>query len=385
MSVYSVKGKGWRYDFTLKGARHTEAWFKTKAKAKRAEAQKREELANPNQTVLADQEGATSTGMAFLELVNMRLDHVKEHNSARHYEETRYMARRWVTKWGSKAATEVTRSNLESYIKARRKVSAYSANKEIRYLRSAFNFAIKKGLLDENPTRGIEFYPVEKKLKYVPAPQDIERIINMAGQETQDYLYVLRDTMARVSEVNRLTWDDIDFGRNLVVLYTRKKRGGHLTPRSIPMTEGLQGILTRRYESRDKSKPWVFWHRYWDKKTKGWIEGPYNKRKDLMRNLCKRAGVRAFGFHALRHAGASVLDSQGVPIGTIQRLLGHENRSTTEIYLHSIGQPEREAITLLERAIGGGGEKPHTESHTAHRSESHTKAEKGMHLKLVKG
>ncbi len=25
MSVYSVKGKGWRYDFTLKGHRYTEA------------------------------------------------------------------------------------------------------------------------------------------------------------------------------------------------------------------------------------------------------------------------------------------------------------------------------------------------------------------------
>ena len=33
MSVYSVKGKGWRYDFTRKGARYTEAWFKTKKEA----------------------------------------------------------------------------------------------------------------------------------------------------------------------------------------------------------------------------------------------------------------------------------------------------------------------------------------------------------------
>ena len=37
MSVYFVKGKGWRYDFTLKGTRHTEAWFKTKKEARKAE------------------------------------------------------------------------------------------------------------------------------------------------------------------------------------------------------------------------------------------------------------------------------------------------------------------------------------------------------------
>ena len=47
MSVYFVKGKGWRYDFTLKGTRYTEAWFETKRAAKQAEAEKRKEIKNP--------------------------------------------------------------------------------------------------------------------------------------------------------------------------------------------------------------------------------------------------------------------------------------------------------------------------------------------------
>jgi len=76
MSVYSVTGKGWRYDFTHKGTRHTEAWFKTKKEAQRAEAQKREELRNPPVVV----EAPTDTD--FLELVNLRLDHVKAYNSS---------------------------------------------------------------------------------------------------------------------------------------------------------------------------------------------------------------------------------------------------------------------------------------------------------------
>jgi hypothetical protein len=32
------------------------------------------------------------------------------------------------------------------------------------------------------------------------------------------------------------------------------------------------------------------------------------------------------------------MDSENVPIGSIQRILGHENRTTTEIYLHSISE-----------------------------------------------
>ena len=42
------------------------------------------------------------------------------------------------------------------------------------------------------------------------------------------------------------------------------------------------------------------------------------------------------------------MDSKNVPIGAIQRILGHENRTTTEIYLHSIGGSERDAIHVLE-------------------------------------
>ncbi len=46
MSIYFKKGRGCRYDFTLKGQRHTQGYFKTKAKARQAEALKREELKN---------------------------------------------------------------------------------------------------------------------------------------------------------------------------------------------------------------------------------------------------------------------------------------------------------------------------------------------------
>lgn len=78
--------------------------------------------------------------------------------------------------------------------------------------------------------------------------------------------------------------------------------------------------------------------------------GPYKSRRKKMRTLCRKAGVRYFCFHALRHSGASVMESANVPLGSIQRILGHENRSTTEIYLHSIGQAERHAMVVFEEA-----------------------------------
>ena len=177
--------------------------------------------------------------------------------------------------------------------------------------------------------------------------EDINKVIACANQDTQDYLTTIGDTMARVGEVNRLTWDDVDLVRRHVVLYTRKKRGGHLTPRKVGMTDRLHEILARRFAERNPNYPWVFWHTYKNGKKE---VGPYKDRREIIKRLCDKAGVRPFGYHALRHAGASIMDNANVPIGAIQKILGHENRTTTEIYLHSIGKSEREAIAVFEKA-----------------------------------
>lgn len=353
MSVYFVKGKGWRYDFTLNRERFTQTWYKTKKEAIQAEAGKRKELRNP------PQDSETPTDIGFLELINLRLDHVKAYNSESHYRDYCYMARRWVERWGELKCSQMSQKIVEHFVLDRSRVSPFTANKEIRYLRATFNFGRKRKLIKINPLDGIDFLPVEKHIKYVPPVDDIDKVIAEADTDVGDYLWTIRETMARVSEINRLTWDDVDLRAKTVILYTRKKKGGHLTPRSIPMTLKLYGILFRKYQERDKTKPWVFWHRYWSAKDNEWKDGPFNDRKNFMKTLCKKAGVKYFRFHALRHAGASIMENNNVSIGTIQRILGHENRSTTEIYLHSIGENERLAMLTYEQAR----QKSHTDSH----------------------
>ena len=292
------------------------------------------------------------------------LDHVRIYNSERHYNEYRYPSRRWARHWENLTCDQISEAMIEKFILKRSKVSSYTANKELRYLRATFNYGLKKRLIDNNPTDRLDFIPVEKRVKYIPPIEDIDCVIAQADMDAQDYLWVIRDTMARVSEVNRLTWDDVDFKARTVMLYTRKKRGGHLTPRSVPMTDRLFKRLLRRCQNRRIYLPWVFWHRYRSLKEGAWVEGPYTDRKRMMRTLCKQSGVRFFRFHALRHSEATVLDNGNVPLGAIQRLLGHENRTTTEFYLHSIGCTERDAVQLLEQVTGSVGQKSHTESHT---------------------
>lgn len=358
MSEYFIKGKGWRYDFTLKGIRYTGAWFKTRSEAKQAEAARKEEIKNPTPE-------ETQIGMGFLELVNRRLDHVQVYSSEGQYKDYTYMARKWAQKWGELNCQAISIDMLQAFIFERNKVSPYTANQELRYLKALFNFGIKRGWISSNPTQGIPFLPVEKRMKYIPPEEDVLKVIQAADPDTQDYLWTIKETLGRMGEINRLTWADVNLDERYVVLYTRKKRGGHLTPRKVPMTSRLYEILSRRWQTRYAEKPWVFWQRYWDRKKKEWVEGPYQDRKRIMRTLCQETGVRYFRFHALRHLGASILDQANVNLGSIQRILGHENRTTTEIYLHSIGEAEREAMKVFERV----SKISHTNSHTEMKKE----------------
>jgi integrase len=323
--------------------RHASKYFRTKTEANLAEQDKRMELRSPPKEKMP-------TGMAFLELVNLRLDHVKAYNSVKHYQDYFYMARRWIELWQDKMCDEFTHDLIQRFILERRKVSPNTANKEIRYLRATFNFGKKKRYIKDNPVDGIEFLPTDRKVRYVPNQNDIDKVIEAADPDTQDYLWTVRETMGRMSEINALTWEDVNLNERYVILYTRKKRGGHRTPRFVPMTQQLQEILERRYAQRDTTKPWVFWHRYCSSKTGEWNEGPYDDRKRIMKTLCKKAGVKYFRYHALRHAGASIMENSNVPIGAIQEILGHENRSTTEIYLHNLRGGSRKAIEAYELA-----------------------------------
>ena len=335
--------KRWRYDFTHKGNRYTGAGYETKAQARQAETKRREEVNNPPKQV------EVTDDLPFEELIRRRLEHVQAYNTQKYAVDIMYMAKRWLKLWKGRRCAEINHDMIQTFVIGRAKKYPYAANKDIRLLRAMFNLGVKKRWIKGNPTDGIEFFPTEKRVKYVPASEDIDKVIAQADQETQDYLWVIRETFARMGEVNHLTWEDVNLQARYVILYTRKKKGGHRTPRKVPMTNKLHEVLARREGRRNRSVPWVFWHRSKDANGKAVI-APYQDRKKIMKRLCKMAGVRYFRFHALRHSGASVLDGENVSIGTIQRLLGHENRTTTEIYLHSLGAHEYQAMQTFEKA-----------------------------------
>jgi hypothetical protein len=152
----------------------------------------------------------------------------------------------------------------------------------------------------------------------------------------------------------------VDLERKRVVLYTRKKKGGHLTPRKVKRLPGSIRCWPNTIGTGTRPNPALFWVRHWSSKAGGFVESPYQHRKRLMATLCQQAGVRHFGFHANASPWSFCIGSCQCPHRHDPANPGHENQTTTENYLHEIGDAEQEAMAIYERIWQGFQEKSHT-------------------------
>ena len=74
-------------------------------------------------------------------------------------------------------------------------------------------------------------------------------------------------------------------------------------------------------------------------------------KNNIMTDLCKKAGVKHFGFHAIRHLHASILFNEGSELSTIQKQLRHTSPNTTVQYLRTLGYSEdhrRKVLAVIE-------------------------------------
>jgi integrase len=65
-------------------------------------------------------------------------------------------------------------------------------------------------------------------------------------------------------------------------------------------------------------------------------------------NICRRAGIKDFHFHDLRHTFASHLVMAGVDITTVSKLLGHKSLTMTLRYAHLAPSHLAEGVKKLD-------------------------------------
>lgn len=274
------------------------------------------------------------------------------------YEEKRAMFKRLLKEIDpALPVSELTPGHIQAYItKQKLERSGYAANKDRKNLVAAWNWGteyMNPNLQKPNPCQ-VKKMPEDRSPRYMPPEEDFWKVYNLATGQDQIMLLAFLHLAARRGEIFRLTWDDVDFNAGRVRLWTRKRHGGGLEFDWLPMTKVLSESLRWWKENIPiKDAENVFLCLEKKNFCKEVYGKPFKHRQHFMGNLCERAKVKPFGFHAIRHLTASTLYKLGYAVADIQTVLRHESATTTAKYIRSLGREGvRPALEALSQQKG---------------------------------
>ncbi|MGC1181957.1 tyrosine-type recombinase/integrase [Legionella sp.] len=166
-----------------------------------------------------------------------------------------------------------------------------------------------------------------KKLPYVPTETEMRKYYEVVWQakNMQDMIIikVLLYTGIRVSELIRLTVEDIDFDRCQMRIVAGKGK----KDRIVPFPKSFREPLAMHVSNANKNKQISLFESSWKR--------PYSDRgiRKMLEKYSEIAGMsHTVSPHKLRHFLFTWLKSQGVDDALIQPYSGHETRASLEVY-----------------------------------------------------
>jgi integrase len=242
----------------------------------------------------------------------------------RSYADLERHGRVWQAALGDRPMRQVVAGDVQRQVATRlTAIRPSSVNRELAFLKRAYNVAIADGLLETNPVRQVKLLKENNaRVRYLT---DLEEACLRAetGETHWPIVALALNTGLRRGELFGLRWDDVDFTAN--VLTIRRTKAGRT--RHVPMNAAVRTIL-EALESRGRS-PYVL------PSAKGSTAlDAHNFIRRVFAPALARAGIEDFRWHDLRHTFASRLVMRGVDLRSVQELLGHTDIKMTLRYSH---------------------------------------------------
>ena len=235
-----------------------------------------------------------------------------------------------------------------SYLEKMRDNGTYAKARKVASLKSFFHYLCSKAkIIEKDPTLDLESPKLGKRSPVYLTLDESRDLLSAANNRDKNsprdlcIITLFLNCGMRLSELCSINLSNIKGDTLTVIGKGDKERTIYLNKASL---KAINKYLVVRNEIDDKVYP--------EDKEALFISGKYrriNKRtvERIVKKYVNLAGLDDDKYtpHKLRHTSATLLHKHGgVDVKTLQEILGHENVSTTQIYVHVDDESIRKAV-----------------------------------------
>lgn len=359
--VTSAGTRAWIFNYRANGVERrmtigeTNAWTVRKARDKAKELRRRvDDGGDP----LAERDAKRAEPTVNMLADQFKAEHLPRKRAGTQDEYQRLLRIHILPALGKKRVAELRHSDIESLHQKVAATGPYAANRAIAVLSKMLSLSIKWEMRTDNPARGVERAPEQKRERYM-TPAEIARLGEVLATHPErtsaNAVRLLLLTGARKGETLSAQWRDIDLEAGVwsKPASTTKTAKLHRIPLSAPARVLLAEMRAeadledkRRERDRLAPIPWLFPS----------LNGkPLRDVKHFWAAVCARADLKEVRIHDLRHTYGAILASAGLSLPIIGGLLGHSQPGTTARYAHLQDDPMRAATERAGAVIAGVG------------------------------
>jgi integrase len=238
--------------------------------------------------------------------------------------------------WGETPIGRIHKSMAADYRRRRhaaKTVTDTTINRDLQAVRHTLFWAVDEGFLPANPLNRLRLVPERRKPRSVVSIEEEHKLLAAAAPHLRELAIAGLDTGMRRGELLNQKWQHVDFNRKLLFVTRSKTAGGE--GREVPLTERLHSLLLSKRQM--EGLVFTFHNRSITTIKTGW------------KAAIRRADIRYYRFHDLRHTFNTRLMEAGVIQDVRRALMGHSTgRDVNSIYTHVELPVKREAIRKLE-------------------------------------
>lgn len=240
-------------------------------------------------------------------------------------------------------AQAVSQDTLSGYLGglAAAGLSTATQARRLSAIKQFFAFLLAENIRADNPAMNLDAPRSGRKLPKYLSTGDVDALLKAAEGDSPDavrltaLLQLLYATGVRVSELVSLAYPPIREDENFLIIRGKGDKE-RLVPVNNSAKEAVSAYVLIRSEFLKEAE-----HSSWLFPSRG-KEGHLTRQRfgQLLKALAITAKIdpSRVSPHVLRHAFASHLLANGADLRSLQKMLGHSDISTTQIYTHILAE-----------------------------------------------